>query len=140
MSFWRKSADKDDQRRLNTALALMVGKRLTLFEIDWRVGLHCTDPDAGQALIIETPFTIGPPGDEQLVIPGEYGPSIARIPALLGETVVSVVADPGVNDLRMTFSNGMHLAVVPDERTGFPHTIEWEYHDGSPHSHWLQHD
>jgi hypothetical protein len=119
------------QADLNTALTLLVGKRLTLFEIDWRVSLMCTDPDAGQSIVLETPFTIGPPGDEQPVIPGDYGPSIARVISLLGETVTSATTEPSIFDLRLTFSTGTRLSVVRLPSPGFVREIEWEYQDGS---------
>jgi hypothetical protein len=123
---------RDAQQSLNTALALLVGKRVTMFTVDWRVGLSWTDPGAGQRIIIETPFTIGPPGDEKIVVPGEYGPSIARVITLLGETVTSASTDPEILDLRLAFSNGSQLIVVRNHPadTG-PQEAEWEYWDGT---------
>jgi uncharacterized protein DUF6188 len=122
----------DDQRRLNEALALVVGKRVTLFMIDWSVGLSFTDPGAGQNFVIETPFTIGPPGDEAPVVPGEYGPSIARVIALLGETVTVATTDPTMLDLVIEFESGSRISVVRQPLgSGWAHEVEWEYRDGS---------
>jgi hypothetical protein len=137
----RKSENRNDtQRKLNAALAKLVGKRVTMFTIDWRVGLTWTDPGAGQSLIISTPFNVGPPGDEAVVIPGDYGPSIARVIGLLGETVSSAVTEQGILDLRIAFSNGIGITVVRSFPgwTGF-FDIEWEYHDG-PDGLWLMTD
>jgi uncharacterized protein DUF6188 len=106
---------------LTQVLSSVVGQRVTLFRIDWRVELPFTDTAAGQSIIIETPFTIGQPGTENLVVPGEYGASIAEVIALPGERVTAVSTKPDIVQLRLSFSNGSDLAVIGD---GWP---QWEF-------------